>query len=339
MSLQLIGSGSTGSTLLNLNGKVSQTFSYGACGGTNNLQANLLGFNGERRDPTTGTTHLGNGYRAYSPVLMRFTCPDSFSPFGEGGINAYVYCEGDPVNNVDPSGHALFKKVLTAIDTVFDTVQEIGSTPKVTHGKGRNIGAMEAQSATADAVQAPEEMLKRNKVSALRHVDEVASETSAADNLALPKMEAASTSQDIVPKRSIVAVDNPDLARRDILAACIPDNYHGDSIYIQGVSTVNQILKNAKIGLSESAFESISENIRLVNTGGRTESAASLREFRVFARDALTSLRAGEYKNAGVTAAGSAINLAGGTLFLPLFDRAKFPIWQRALYDAMDFIQ
>jgi len=62
-------------------------------------------FNGERLDPVSGTYHLGNGYRAYSPVLMRFTCPDSWSPFGAGGINAYAWCEGDPVNRADPSGH------------------------------------------------------------------------------------------------------------------------------------------------------------------------------------------------------------------------------------------
>lgn len=51
-------------------------------------------------------THLGNGYRAYSPALRRFTCPDSDSPFGIGGINPYVYCDHDPVNRTDPSGHA-----------------------------------------------------------------------------------------------------------------------------------------------------------------------------------------------------------------------------------------
>ncbi|OVU30967.1 hypothetical protein BME18_22975 [Klebsiella michiganensis] len=48
---------------------------------------------------------MGNGYRAYSPALRRFTCPDSESPFGVGGINPYVYCDHDPVNKTDPSGH------------------------------------------------------------------------------------------------------------------------------------------------------------------------------------------------------------------------------------------
>lgn len=65
----------------------------------------LPGFNGERPDPLTGNYHLGNGYRAWSPRLMRFTCPDSLSPFGAGGINPYAYCAGDPVNLTDPSGH------------------------------------------------------------------------------------------------------------------------------------------------------------------------------------------------------------------------------------------
>ncbi|WP_243459063.1 RHS repeat-associated core domain-containing protein [Pseudomonas sp. OA65] len=65
----------------------------------------LLGFNGERPDPVTGHYLLGNGYRAFNPVLMRFNSPDSLSPFGEGGLNAYVYCVGDPVNREDSTGH------------------------------------------------------------------------------------------------------------------------------------------------------------------------------------------------------------------------------------------
>ncbi len=65
----------------------------------------LLGFNGERSDPVTGHYLLGNGYRAFNPVLMRFNSPDSMSPFGKGGLNAYVYGQGDPINTLDPTGH------------------------------------------------------------------------------------------------------------------------------------------------------------------------------------------------------------------------------------------
>jgi RHS repeat-associated protein len=65
----------------------------------------LLGFNGELPDPVTGHYHLGKGYRQFNPVLMRFNSPDSWSPFGDGGINAYAYCKGEPVLGSDPTGH------------------------------------------------------------------------------------------------------------------------------------------------------------------------------------------------------------------------------------------
>ena len=77
---------------------------YGHCTSETGLLS-LLGFNGERPDPVTGHYLLGIGYRAFNPVLMRFNSPDSWSPFGKGGLNAYAYCVGDPVNRVDPTGH------------------------------------------------------------------------------------------------------------------------------------------------------------------------------------------------------------------------------------------
>ena len=77
------------------------------------------GFNGEQPDLLTGDYHLGNGYRQFNTVLMRFNSPDSWSPFGEGGLNAYGYCNGDPLNRVDPTGHSfitsLFKGVKNLI--------------------------------------------------------------------------------------------------------------------------------------------------------------------------------------------------------------------------------
>ncbi|MGE8066689.1 RHS repeat-associated core domain-containing protein [Pseudomonas sp. NPDC089569] len=63
-----------------------------------------MGFNGEVIDPLTGHYLLGNGHRAFNPVLMRFNSPDSLSPFGRGGLNPYAYCLGDPVNFSDPTG-------------------------------------------------------------------------------------------------------------------------------------------------------------------------------------------------------------------------------------------
>lgn len=63
-----------------------------------------LGFTGKLREPAVGWYLLGNGYRAYNSMLMRFHSPDRLSPFGGGGINAYAYCNGDPINFLDPTG-------------------------------------------------------------------------------------------------------------------------------------------------------------------------------------------------------------------------------------------
>ncbi|MFW0758626.1 RHS repeat-associated core domain-containing protein [Pseudomonas sp. H11T01] len=74
--------------------------------------SSLLGFNGERPDPVTGHYLLGNGHRAFNPVLMRFNSPDRLSPFGQGGLNPYAYCLGDPVNRSDPTGQ--FTRLVTS---------------------------------------------------------------------------------------------------------------------------------------------------------------------------------------------------------------------------------
>jgi RHS repeat-associated protein len=63
------------------------------------------GFNGEAYDPDSASYLLGLGLRSYSPRLKRFCAADNWSPFGKGGLNAYCYCGGDPINFVDPSGH------------------------------------------------------------------------------------------------------------------------------------------------------------------------------------------------------------------------------------------
>ena len=74
-----------------------------------------LGFNGEYLGDTLDNYHLGNGYRAYNPTTMQFTAPDDMSPFGHGGINPYVYCSGDPINNTDPTGHMFLMPALISV--------------------------------------------------------------------------------------------------------------------------------------------------------------------------------------------------------------------------------
>lgn len=68
------------------------------------MQRVWLGYNAQLHTPPLGQQMLGNGHRVYSPALMRFQSPDRLSPFGRGGVNAYAYCGGDPINRIDPSG-------------------------------------------------------------------------------------------------------------------------------------------------------------------------------------------------------------------------------------------
>lgn len=77
---------------------------YGCFGWNSNGELRLA-FNGVLLERAGGYL-LGNGYRMYSPMLGWFCSPDKLSPFGEGGINAFVYCRGDPVNFHDFSGRA-----------------------------------------------------------------------------------------------------------------------------------------------------------------------------------------------------------------------------------------
>ncbi|WP_024656472.1 RHS repeat-associated core domain-containing protein [Pseudomonas syringae USA007] len=100
----LLGTDTQNSVLQAVSSQGQQSLAYSPYG--HRAQSGpFSGFNGESADPVTGHYLLGNGYRAFNPVLMRFNSPDNLSPFGWGGLNAYAYCQGDPVNRRDPGGH------------------------------------------------------------------------------------------------------------------------------------------------------------------------------------------------------------------------------------------
>ncbi|VVP68603.1 hypothetical protein PS918_00768 [Pseudomonas fluorescens] len=103
----LLASDLSGSIIRSLQENLKQTCSYLPYGHRpeNSSLISLLGFNGQRLERVTGCYLLGNGYRAFNPVLMRFNSPDNLSPFRKGGINPYAYCQGDPINRRDPTGH------------------------------------------------------------------------------------------------------------------------------------------------------------------------------------------------------------------------------------------
>ncbi|MGJ7515290.1 RHS repeat-associated core domain-containing protein [Pseudomonas baetica] len=83
-----------------------------------------LGFTGQLRESDIGWYLLGNGYRAYNPRMMRFHIPDSLSPFDKGGMNAYAYCNADPMNQSDPTGRSpwAFSRFVQALTDAVQTV-------------------------------------------------------------------------------------------------------------------------------------------------------------------------------------------------------------------------
>ncbi|MDP9785232.1 RHS repeat-associated core domain-containing protein [Pseudomonas fluorescens] len=130
------------STLLSLrtNEAEPETTAYTAFGHSpvDKSSHRVLGFNGERPDKNSGFYLLGNGYRAFNTVLMRFNSPDNRSPFGDGGINAYAYCAGDPVNRTDPFGHSwmsLFKGVANLAGRQRPTMLYVGKYVQATSSK------------------------------------------------------------------------------------------------------------------------------------------------------------------------------------------------------------
>lgn len=119
-----------------------------------------LYFNGELLDTRTGHYLLGLGYRVYNPVLMRFHSPDTQSPFERGGVNAYAYCLGDPVNLIDPDGHAPWSALVAyASKHSGFSMQKLSLAPKV--------GVF-----TPTYVEVPMPKAKINRVNSLSSLDD-----------------------------------------------------------------------------------------------------------------------------------------------------------------------
>jgi RHS repeat-associated protein len=88
-------------------GLVVQAIDYDAFGrviSDSNPGFQPFGFAGGLYDPLTGLVRFGA--RDYDPEVGRFTTPDRQGM--RGGLNVYLYANGDPVNFVDPEGDLPF---------------------------------------------------------------------------------------------------------------------------------------------------------------------------------------------------------------------------------------
>lgn len=112
----LLATDDKGSVLTMQSNKEEEDHAYSAYGHdpTQPSKQTMAGFNGERIEDMAVGYLLGNGYRLYNPALMRFHAPDSLSPFDKGGFNSYSYCQDDPINFTDPTGH-FWQRALIAL--------------------------------------------------------------------------------------------------------------------------------------------------------------------------------------------------------------------------------
>ena len=124
--------------------------------GFHNKQADLPdlpGYRGALPDRLLPGYSLGAGYRMFNTRLMRFQSADNLSPFGAGGINAYVYTLGDPVNLFDPSAH-MPQKIRYPQTKNRPAAKPPAKAPKNKGNASKNqLAQPEAGSGTADAVK------------------------------------------------------------------------------------------------------------------------------------------------------------------------------------------
>ncbi len=112
-SIILLAIDSANSIIISLSDDATCHITYTPFGHTPKQGRHHLWFHGAPRESSTGHYLLGNGYRAANPPQMRFNSPDSWSPFGNGGLNAYAFSGNNPINYSDPSGHAPIHNSLT----------------------------------------------------------------------------------------------------------------------------------------------------------------------------------------------------------------------------------
>ena len=128
-------------------GSSTATTTYGPFGSGDN--GARFGFNGELKDISDPNYYpLGNGTRGFMAGVGRFLSSDTYY-MSSGEINPYAYCDADPVNAADPSGHRLFKAIIGLVVAVAATVLAVatgGSALVVAAGVAAGITAIASSS-------------------------------------------------------------------------------------------------------------------------------------------------------------------------------------------------
>lgn len=91
-------------------------------------------------DDETGLYYYGARY--YDPQLGRFIQADTIVPreANSQALNRYAYCDNNPLNEIDPSGHGFFSQVAGFFSSVFNAEASYWSSPKTWENIGIGFG-------------------------------------------------------------------------------------------------------------------------------------------------------------------------------------------------------
>ena len=106
--------------LTDIDGAVTDAYTSDAFGiaiGTTGNTVNLYRYTGQQWDPDLGMYYLRARY--YRPELGRFWTMDSYegSQRDPLSLHKYLYCHGEPLDNIDPSGHGDMSSFMITMST------------------------------------------------------------------------------------------------------------------------------------------------------------------------------------------------------------------------------
>ena len=109
--------------------------------------ANPIRYRGYYYDDDTGLYYCNARY--YSPKWRRFISPDDTAYLNHenvNGLNLYCYCNNDPVNYADPSGHSIIASILIglAVSAVVGWGLSIAFDEQIAGGIGSVVGGASA---------------------------------------------------------------------------------------------------------------------------------------------------------------------------------------------------
>ncbi len=106
--------------IVDVDDDVVRSYTYDAYGNTDSTGAfvNSFAYTGAVIDEETDLYYMNARY--YDPATGRFISEDIYRGDGEAFRHLYVYCDGDPVNDTDPSGHKASRLSAMSRNSTFD---------------------------------------------------------------------------------------------------------------------------------------------------------------------------------------------------------------------------